>query len=84
MPPCTSHTMHTCMIQPMMKIPKPRLVPVAALVSSVESRKARLLMESWKRKNVKKTRPKELRKNRSNWWAHTHTHRWIFSIGCCR
>ncbi len=43
----------TCMIQPMMKIAKPRLVPLDAFDTAVDSRKARLIIASWKVKNCK-------------------------------
>lgn len=37
----------TCMIQPMTKTTKPRLTAVDALDTTVDSRKARLLIASW-------------------------------------
>ena len=54
------------MIQPTRKTAKPRLVPVDALLTAVDIRKARLLIASWNRKKVKKSTPSEFLINMSN------------------
>ena len=43
----------TCMIHPIMKMAKPRLVPLDAFDTAVDSRKAKLIIASWKVKNCR-------------------------------
>ena len=69
--------LHTCMIQPMMKMTKPKVTALEDVLQKTEKSIAVLDMANWNKKNSRKGRPKLLLKKRLNWKAEPNAQRRI-------